>query len=187
MNKLGTFFKLIKLFWNNGDHLMKLLNLLESQLPHVGQALEDAGQMAILSSQVLNGSPGAAQVIEAASVAVDDCGKKFRDVPAEIESIRIKLHELNLPSVTIEDKDYSVFHGVGHVTIPTPTRSDWYPFRDIDNFLAKQKTLIQDASSKLTAAKLELHLLSGKIAEAGNHIRQTGADLKEAGRLLKDI
>ena len=187
MNKLGTFFKLIKLFWNNGDHLMKLMNILESQLPHVGQALEDAGQMAILSSQVLTGSPGAAQVIEAASVAVDDCGKKFRDASAEIGRIRIELHDLNLPSVTIEEKEYPVLFGAGHVKIPTPTKSDWYPFRDIENYLAEQKSLIEDASSKLTTAKQELHLLSGKIAEAGNHIRETGADLKEAGRLLKDI
>jgi hypothetical protein len=191
MGKLSSFFQLVKLFWNRSDELVRLLTVLDSQLPNVGQALEGAGSMAILTGQTIDGGsgapPGAAQAIEAAAAAIDDCGKKLKDVPAAIDSVRQKLHDVNVASVTIQNKDYSVLGGVGKVTVPTPVKSDWYPFRDIEEYLATQGNLVRDAAARLDTTQQELHRLSDQMANAGSQIKEVGTDLKEAGRLLKEI
>lgn len=187
MSRLSSFFQLVKLFWNRSDELVRLLTVLDSQLPAVGQALEGAGNMAILTGQTIDGGSGAAQAIEAAAAAIDDCGKKLKDVPAAIDAVKSKLHDVNVASVTVQNKDYSVFGGVGKVTVPTPTKSDWYPFRDIEDYLATQSNLVRDAAARRDTTQQELHRLSDQMANAGSQIREVGTDLKEAGRLLKEI
>lgn len=191
MSRLSSFFQLFTLFWNRSDEIIRLINVLDSQLPNVGQALEGAGNMAILTGQTIDGGsgvpPGAAQAIEAAAAAIDDCGKKLQDVPAAIDSIKQKLHDVNVASVSIQNKDYSVLGGVGKVTVPTPTKTDWYPFRDIEDYLATQSSLVRDAAAKLDTTQQELNRLSQRMISAGGQIKQVGADLKEAGRLLKEI
>lgn len=187
MSRLSSFFQLFTLFWNRSDEIIRLINVLDSQLPNVGQALEGAGGMAILTGQTIDGSNGAAQAITAAAAAIDDCGKKLKDVPAAIDAVKSKLHDVNVASVTIQNKDYSVLGGAGKVTVPTPIKTDWYPFREIEAYLTTQANLVRDAAAELDTTQQELNRLSERMVSAGGQIRQVGADLKEAGRLLKEI
>jgi hypothetical protein len=189
MSRLGSFFKLIGIFWKNSDKVIKLLDMMENQLPNVGQALQNAGQLAILTSQAINGgnglAPGMVQVIGFAADAVNECGNKVKDIPPEIERIKQTLHDLNIPSISISDKEY---HGPGFkITVPIPSSSEWYPLRGVENFLAKEIELLQTASTQLDTTQQKLHLLSSKTADAGNQLNQMGIDLKEAGRLLKGM
>lgn len=187
MSRLSNFVQLIKLCWNRSDELVRLLTVLDSQLPAVGQALEGAGDMAVLTGQTIDGSSGAAQAIAAAAAAIDDCGKKLKDVPAAIDSVKQKLHDINVASVSLQNKDYSVLGGAGKVTVPTPIKTDWYPFRDIELYLATQGNLVRDAAARLDTTQQELHRLSDQMTNAGGQIKAVGTDLKQAGRLLKEI
>lgn len=189
MSRLGSFFKLVGIFWKNGDKVIKLLDFMENQLPNVGVALENAGQLAILTSQAINGAnglaPGIVQVIGFAADAVNECGNKFKDIPQEIDNVKQVFHNLNLPSISFEKKHYS---GPGFsFDIQIPSTSDCYPLQDVENFLAKQGYLVQEASSRLEGAHQKLQDLTIITANAGNQINQMGTDLKEAGRLLKGM
>lgn len=187
MSRLGSFLKLVGIFWKNSDKVIKLLDIMENQLPNVGKALENAGQLAILTSQAINGgnglAPGIVQVIGYAADAVNDCGKKVKEIPPEIDNIKQAFHNLNVPSISFEKKHYS---GPGFsFDIQVPSCSDWYPLQGVENFLDKQSYLVQEASSKLDGAQQKLHDLSLMTADAGNQLNQMGVDLKEAGRILK--
>jgi hypothetical protein len=191
MNKLGTFFSLLKYFWSHGDQVYAFFTLMLEQLPVIGKSLENAGEIAITTGKALNSPgtvpPGAAQIVEGAADAIDICSEKIGDIAEKIDAMNDIMHDINIPSITIENKDYPVLGGLGKVTVPTLEATNWYPFRDIEDNIDDQSEFFNDTSSQLEGTGEDLHELNNFLVKASQNFKDLGKELKAAGKLLKEL
>lgn len=191
MNKLTSLFELAKFTWNNSEKLHKLLLLFLKRLPTIIRVLEDAGQRAILAGQTIQGEnelPGAAQMINTASVAIGDCKIKLDLISSGIANIQGTFNGLTIPTVSFNDKNFPLLGGLaGYVTVPAPTITDCHPLSIMSDCLSSQKTYVDHVSGQLGKAEEELQGLSDKINDAGTQLKQIGADLREVSAILKEV
>ena len=191
MSKMSAFIKLGKLFWKNSDQIIKLFDLLMNQLPVVGKALEDAGKMAVVSSQILKSNdhsiPGISELLAATSSDMAAISQKIIEAKGKLSQFNTNITALSIPFVTIENKDYGIPIVGGHITVPTPALNNVTPFSGFKANLDDAVSAFDEATKSVEFAEHKVSALSNSISNASENLNKLGQDLTEAGRLFKEF
>jgi hypothetical protein len=172
MASLAGFFKLLKVFWNNADALVSLLE----KLP---PALNAAGEEAIQVSYDIKGGGGVAvnarDTVNLAATAVGNTYAPFIDGATIMRHAGGAIADLKVPTVTIHTGSVAGVHVVTGIDL-----GEVAMFADVGHYLKSEADKLQAVGNELKGAADHLHGFGDSLDHTGNSLRNLGQDLKQA-------
>ncbi|MFH1486262.1 MAG: hypothetical protein ABIH46_09340 [Chloroflexota bacterium] len=194
MSQLGQFISFIKYLWDHAGQLTVLFQSMPSGLRAAGSGMEIAGDGALVTGKTLGGDAAlpvnAADVLQQAANAVDQCYQQVRVVAQEIRDVADALDQVRIPTVTPVKRHFDLrIIGLGeHDLVTGLSFDDASLFGAATSGMRRQANLMESSvGGQLHIASQRLGSMSQTLDSAGNSLKSLGDSLKQGGTALQQL